>query len=153
MRPFVGQMKPNMSTHDTTMQGLGTLLGNGTIVTTSMGDFNTQLLPNHIATSNSLCIDKSYPNNQTVSKKKKARKKSNIYPNAPDAPACAHAPSTSLNFPLLVSPHVASFSPNHGSNFSDQISIDDKSKNYFFREVHYHVNCFGSCTACIAQLT
>jgi hypothetical protein len=141
-RSFVGRMKPDVSTHDTTMQGLGALLGNTTVVNTSTGEIDTRSLPssrrNHRATSNRLRIDKSYPN-QTI-KRKKARK-SNLYPGgAPpkdpprDAQDASHAraPFASLNSPSLILPRDASFPPHHGSS-SDPISIDDRKENSFFQ--------------------
>jgi hypothetical protein len=55
-RSFVGSMKPDVSTHDSTMQGLGALLGNSTAINTTVGELDTRALPpsrrNHRATNN-----------------------------------------------------------------------------------------------------
>jgi hypothetical protein len=139
-------MKQDVSTHDTTMQGLGALLGNGTIVETSIGDLDTHSLPssrrNHQAASNRLligAIDAVKQVSPNKASKKKARK-TDLFPGAfpkdPSKDAAqdtshAHAPFASINFPSLVSPRVASFPPNYGSN-SRPILVDDQNENYFF---------------------
>ena len=56
-RSFVGCMKPDVSTHDTIIQGLHALLENSTVINTTMGELDTQSLSsshhqNHQAANN-----------------------------------------------------------------------------------------------------
>jgi hypothetical protein len=79
---LVRRMKPEVSTHDTTMQGLGALLGNSTVINTAVGELDTRSLPSsrrkHRATNNRLLIGDLNGREEATTRKKKA--KTNLYP-------------------------------------------------------------------------
>jgi hypothetical protein len=146
-KAFVGRMKPEVSTHDTTMQGLGALLGNSTVIKTAGGELDTRSLPSsrrkHRVANNRLFIggNLNAPPEEGTSKKKA---KTNLYPGG--APPPGKDPSRDstqdashrvrLPFASIGSPSAdASFIPTRkGSNSLDPIFIDSSSVN--------NENCF-----------
>ena len=145
-RSFDGHMKPDVSTHDTIMQGLHALLGNSTVVNTAMGELDTRSLSssrrNHRAANNRLLIGDLDAEKQASPNKtsKKKAKKSNLFPGRDAAQHASHArsPFASLNFPSLVSPRDASFPPLDGTSSSDPIYIDSGNENNFFKRQSGH---------------